>query len=166
MQKKLALFMAVLMSISLAYLSVHAKPNGQSQINPEEARTIAKQAYLYGNPLVDSYRIIYDWFIDKENPAFKTGWNQIANEARVYTPDDTTVQTANSDTPYSYVGLDLRAEPMVLTVPQIEGNRNGVSPMLWQSKPDLVNISPTSSAPNPLIAIVAGPSKESSINSV
>jgi hypothetical protein len=34
-----------------------------------------------------------------------------------------TVQTPNSDTPYSFLGLDLRAEPIVLTVPPIEKER-------------------------------------------
>ena len=29
-----------------------------------------------------------------------------------FTPADTAVQTPNSDTPYSFVGLDLRAEPV------------------------------------------------------
>ena len=34
-----------------------------------------------------------------------------------YTPEDKAIQTPNSDTPYSVVGLDLRAEPIVLTAP-------------------------------------------------
>ena len=50
-------------------------------------------------------------------------WNQIYNTARVYTPADTTIQTPNSDTPYSFVGVDLRAEPLVLTLPPIEAGR-------------------------------------------
>lgn len=33
------------------------------------------------------------------------------------------MQTPNSDTPYSWLGLDLRAEPIVLTVPPIEKDR-------------------------------------------
>src|SRR5215510_5018711 len=37
----------------------------------------------------------------------------ISNTARVYTADDKTIQTPNSDTPYSFVGADLRAEPLV-----------------------------------------------------
>jgi hypothetical protein len=41
----------------------------------------------------------------------------------VYTPEDTTIVTPNSDTPYSFVGLDLRAEPIVLCMPQIEKGR-------------------------------------------
>jgi hypothetical protein len=45
------------------------------------------------------------------------------NNARVYTPEDRAIQTPNSDTPYSYVGADLRAEPLVFTVPAVEKNR-------------------------------------------
>jgi hypothetical protein len=47
----------------------------------------------------------------------------IAKDARVYTPEDTAVQTPNSDTPYSTASLDLRVEPMVLTLPRVEKNR-------------------------------------------
>ena len=43
--------------------------------------------------------------------------------SRLFTPEDTAVQTPNSDTPYSFFGADLRAEPMVLTVPEIEKKR-------------------------------------------
>src|SRR5437773_1856863 len=94
-----------------------------AEITPTEARAIAKEAYVYGFPLVDSYRIQYSYFVDKQNPEFKAPWNQIHNEPHVYTPADTAIQTPNSDTPYSFVGMDLRAEPIVLTVPQIEKER-------------------------------------------
>jgi hypothetical protein len=33
------------------------------------------------------------------------------------------MQTPNSDTPYSWIGFDLRAEPVVVTVPRIEEGR-------------------------------------------
>ncbi len=73
--------------------------------------------------MVDLYRIMFGYFIDSKTPAFKGPFNSISNSANVYTPADTTVQTPNSDTPYSFVGLDLRAEPLVLTMPPIEKNR-------------------------------------------
>jgi hypothetical protein len=41
----------------------------------------------------------------------------------VFTYKDTAVVTPNSDTPYSFVGLDLRAEPIVLCVPEVEKER-------------------------------------------
>ena len=88
-----------------------------------EARAIAKEAYIYGFPMVDSYRVQYDYFVNRESPEFKAPWNQIRNIPRVFTPADTAVQTANSDTPYSFVGMDLRDEPMVLSVPVIEKER-------------------------------------------
>ena len=94
-----------------------------ADITPAEARAIAKEAYIYGFPLVDNYRIQYGYFVDTKNPEFKTTWNKIHNVPRVYTPADTAIQTPNSDTPYSFVGMDLRAEPIVLTVPPIEKER-------------------------------------------
>lgn len=94
-----------------------------ADITPGDARAIAKEAYIYGNPMVDSYRIMYAYFVDAKNPEFKAPWNEIRNVARVFTSEDKTVQTANSDTPYSFLGLDLRAEPVVLTVPAIEKER-------------------------------------------
>jgi hypothetical protein len=95
----------------------------EPDISPAEARAIAKEAYIYGFPLVDSYRIQYAYFVDRENPEYKGAWNQIHSLARVATPEDKAVQTPNSDTPYSLLGLDLRTEPIVLTVPQFEKDR-------------------------------------------
>ena len=59
----------------------------------------------------------------QEHPEYKGDWNQIHNTARVATPADTALQTPNSDTPYSFLGADLRAEPLVLTVPPIDDDR-------------------------------------------
>ena len=98
-------------------------PSTQAPVTPEQARAIAKEAYVYGFPMVDNYRVLYSYFVNKEDPEYKGGWNEIHNTARVYTPADTAIQTPNSDTPYSAVGADLRAEPLVLTVPPVEQNR-------------------------------------------
>lgn len=92
-------------------------------VTPEQARAIAKEAYIYGFPIVDNYRVQYSYYVDKQDPEYKGGWNEIHSTARVYTPEDTAVQTPNSDTPYSMLGADLRAEPLVLTVPPIEQDR-------------------------------------------
>ncbi len=99
------------------------KPQEQLTITAEEARKIAHEAYIYGFPLVDNYRIQYSYFVDKGGSEYKAPWNQLYNNARVYTPDDKAIQTPNSDTPYSYVGADLRTEPLVFTVPAVEKDR-------------------------------------------
>jgi hypothetical protein len=98
-------------------------PPSPAAVTPEQARAIAKDAYIYGFPMVDSYRIQHSYFVNKEDPEYKGGWNQIHSMARVYTPADTAVQTPNSDTPYSMLGADLRTEPLVLTVPPIQQDR-------------------------------------------
>jgi hypothetical protein len=92
-------------------------------VTPEQTRAIAKDAYVYGFPIVDNYRVMYSYFVDKDDPEYKGDWNQIHNTPRVYTPADTAIQTPNSDTPYSAVGADLRTEPLVLTIPPIEQSR-------------------------------------------
>jgi hypothetical protein len=90
---------------------------------PAEARVIAREAYTYGFPMVDNYRIEHSYFVDVKSPEYKAPWNQIANVPRVFAPEDKAVQTPNSDTPYSWMGMDLRAEPIVLTLPPMEKER-------------------------------------------
>jgi hypothetical protein len=109
--------------ICLAFVGAGFPATAQGQLKPDEARAIAKEAYIYGFPMVDNYRIQYAYFVDSKNPEYKAPWNQIKNIPRVYTPDDKAIQTPNSDTPYSMIGMDLRTEPIVLTVPVIEKDR-------------------------------------------
>jgi hypothetical protein len=92
-------------------------------LKPEEARAIAKEAYIYGFPLVDNMRVQYSYFVNTGDPDYKAPYNILYNIPRVFTPEDRAIQTPNSDTPYSWIGLDLRAEPIVFTVPPIEQGR-------------------------------------------
>jgi hypothetical protein len=124
--KMIGLGVAVLMLGALAGCSSNSKaPNAPASgaVTPAQAREIAKDAYIYGFPMVDSYRIQYSYFVDQQDPQYKGAWNQIHNTARVFTPADTAIQTPNSDTPYSMLGADLRAEPLVLTIPPVEAGR-------------------------------------------
>jgi hypothetical protein len=114
---------AIACAMTLLLSVPFTEARAQMTVAPAEARAIAKEAYIYGFPMVDSYRIEHAYFVDRANPEFKAPWNQIKNIPRVYTPADTAIQTPNSDTPYSWAGLDLRAEPIVLTVPPIEKKR-------------------------------------------
>ena len=86
---------------------------------PAELREIIREAYIYGFPMVDSYRIQHSYFVDATHPEYKGAWNAIHNVARVFTPQDKAIQTPNSDTPYSFLGADLRAEPLVISVPEV-----------------------------------------------
>ncbi|MCB1076542.1 MAG: DUF1254 domain-containing protein [Verrucomicrobiae bacterium] len=94
-----------------------------AELTPSEARAIARDAYIYGFPLVDNYRVMHSYFVDRGSQEFKAPWNNIHNETRVYTPDDKAIQTPNSDTPYSQLGTDLRGEPLVVTLPAVGQDR-------------------------------------------
>jgi hypothetical protein len=110
---------------SLALATAFALPSmAQAEdVSLDEVRAIAKEAYIYGYPMVDSYRIEYGYFVDKTDPEYKGPANEIHNTPRVYTPADKAIQTPNSDTPYSWLFMDLRTEPIVLTMPVIEKGR-------------------------------------------
>ena len=94
-----------------------------ADITPAEARAIAEEAVIYGTPLVMNYAVQYEYAVDKDSGQFKAPFNHIQNEARVFTYKDTAIITPNSDTPYSLAWLDLRAEPIVLSVPAVEKSR-------------------------------------------
>lgn len=91
--------------------------------SPSEARAIAKEAYLYGFPVVQMYKTLYTQAVDKGGANFKAPFNHIAHTAQSLTPKDTAVASPNADTPYSFVWMDLRKEPLVLTLPRIEDDR-------------------------------------------
>lgn len=112
-----------LLVVIMAIVALSCSAPNEKSVTAEEARAIAKEAYIYGNPLVDHYRIFYSYFVDESDPEFKTHFNQIKNIPKVYTPADRAVQTPNSDTPYSMGALDLRMEPVVVSVPAIESSR-------------------------------------------
>jgi len=113
--------LALPLGLALAALSSAAA--APAALSPDEARAIARDAYVYGFPLVDNWRVQHAYFVDRAHAEYKAPWNTVENTPRVYTPEDRAIQTPNSDTPYSFVGLDLRAEPVVLVVPPVEEGR-------------------------------------------
>jgi len=114
----------VLFATSMAATMMAAVPiTASASVSLDETRSIAKDAYVFGTPMVDTYRVMYAFSVDKSNPQYKGPFNSILNFSRVFTPADTAFVTPNSDTPYSFVGLDLRAEPVVISVPPMEKNR-------------------------------------------
>jgi hypothetical protein len=89
----------------------------------EALSALAREAYVYAYPIVENYLSLYQYAIDTSSDEYKGPMNAVANVARVFTPEDTGVTTPNSDTPYSFLVMDLRAEPLVVTLPAIEEER-------------------------------------------
>src|SRR3954469_13521964 len=116
-KRSLNLIAAALVS-GLAFASASA-----AEPTAAEAKQSAEEGFIYGLPIVMNYAVMYEYAVDKNSAQFKAPFNQIFNEARVFTYKDTAIITPNSDTPYSFLWLDLRAEPMVLSVPAVEKKR-------------------------------------------
>ena len=98
------------------------KSDDASALTPDEARAIAKEAYIFNYPLVMMYRTMYLQAIDTKSKSYSGGfgkWLHLGTSS----PKDTDIVSPNNDTPYSYAWVDLRAEPWVVTLPKIEKSR-------------------------------------------
>jgi hypothetical protein len=118
----------VALVFGLALTTVHAAditPADSSAValTKEETKAIAEEGFIYGLPIVMNYGVMYEYAVDKNSSQFKAPFNQLNSMHRVATPEDTAVVTPNSDTPYSVGFMDLRAEPIVISVPAIEKSR-------------------------------------------
>ena len=94
-----------------------------STLSPKEVKEITKEAYIYTYPMLDNYKMMFATAIWKKSPVFDAPFNQIKNKAVLLGPKYTAIVRPNNDTFYSSVWLDLRAEPMILSVPAISDNR-------------------------------------------
>jgi hypothetical protein len=117
-----------LMAVAVAFLIAIGMMPGmaqmaQAQSDKADTAQIAEEAFIYGFPMVMNYAVFYQYFIDKSDPSYKAPLNQIWNAPNVFTYKDTAIVTPNSDTPYSFIGMDLRAEPYVICNPEIEKSR-------------------------------------------
>ncbi|MGY0572598.1 DUF1254 domain-containing protein [Bradyrhizobium sp. RDM12] len=106
--------------VKSAPVSAQSKPEWP---DIREAKAIAEEGFIYGLPIVMNYAVMYEFSVDSTNSQFKAPFNQIKNLAHVATYKDTAVVTPNSDTPYSTLWFDLRAEPLVVSVPAVEKTR-------------------------------------------
>jgi len=94
----------------------------QDKVTPDEAKKIAKEAYIFNYSLVLMYRTMYLQAIDTTSKTYSGGFGKWLHLG-TSTPKDTDIVSPNNDTPYSYAWLDTRAEPWVVTLPKIEEKR-------------------------------------------
>ncbi|MEA1896875.1 MAG: DUF1214 domain-containing protein [Bacteroidota bacterium] len=88
----------------------------QSELSAEEAKEIAKEAYIYGFAIVENYKAIFGMCIYEKSPAY-AGFNNYLHGKKLFDPDYKTVVSANNDTYYSTTFADLSQEPLVIKVP-------------------------------------------------
>lgn len=81
--------------------------------SPQDASTIAADAYVWGLPVVVTMRTM-------QTLAPATGVNHLFAQQQLSDPTSRTVVAPNVDTLYDVAVLDLRSGPLVLTVPEIQ----------------------------------------------
>jgi hypothetical protein len=92
-----------------------------SNVTPQEARQISEEAYIFAYPMLMVYRALYYSHINERSPVYRAPLNQLVHDSKPADHTRIDVVTMNGDTPYSNFGIDLRAEPVVVSVPEIKG---------------------------------------------
>src|SRR5690349_19602163 len=109
---------AMILLASLGFTHAQA-----ADITPAETKAIAEEGYIYGLPIVMNYGTLHEYAVDKSSGQYKAPFNHIYNMHKVFSYKDTAIVSPNSDTPYSLMFMDLRSEPVVLSVPTVEKPR-------------------------------------------
>ena len=115
---------------AIAALLSFTMPGRAQTVTPAEAYAIAKDAYVYAYPLMLTHATLQklsNFAEPIDGDAFGPP-NQFHHARAFPNPDDKIVIRENVDTLYSAATLDLKAEPMVLSVPATD--RYFMLPML------------------------------------
>jgi len=87
-----------------------------TRITPDEARALAYEAYTFGFAIVENYRAIFGMCVWTDSPQY-SGFNNYLHGRQLFDSSYDTVVNANNDTLYSTTFADLRAEPVLVSVP-------------------------------------------------
>ena len=79
--------------------------------------------------MLESYQTWRSQAVDAGSKGYIGGFNVFRHYTEPFAPNNHDIVTPNNDTPYSWAWLDLRAEPMVVSVPAVPKDRYYV--MQW-----------------------------------
>src|SRR5262245_6365170 len=87
-------------------------------LSPDEARSIAKEAFLWGMHPVAIYHLRYNTAQNEKSPRF-AGINRLVWDRKPLPASDRTATTPNATTLYGIGMLDLAKEPVVVLASEI-----------------------------------------------
>lgn len=86
------------------------------ELSEAQVENIVRRSYQY----VAMYNVINKFALDNSNPMYTGGWNRLQVNTELADHTLKVIARPNNDTLYMGVGLDLRAEPVIVTVPAID----------------------------------------------
>lgn len=89
---------------------------------PPGIRAVAREAYVYGVPMLARYRQLHARNIDTQSTQYQGRFNQLSHHP-MGVAGDAGMQDADAALPCTAATLDLRAEPVVISVPPMEPER-------------------------------------------
>ncbi|HET6970772.1 MAG TPA: DUF1254 domain-containing protein, partial [Phenylobacterium sp.] len=102
---------------------MNSAPVADLSLAADEIAGIAEEAYLYAHPMLVAYAFFHAQALGPDRPE-KQAINRFTHFRTLANPTlNNTIPWVNTDTLYSAVWLDLRAEPMVLSTPEFELHR-------------------------------------------
>ena len=102
--------------LSLLLLAAITAVSCNDNNETDNTRELAQEAYIYAFAAVENNKAIGQ--ILALNP---DGVNKFTCKTELATPNDKVIVTPNNDTYYGSAVLDLRYEPVVISIPEIEG---------------------------------------------
>jgi hypothetical protein len=91
----------------------------KAKLTPVEARSIAKEVFLWGMHPVAIYRFRYNFAQNEKGPRY-VGINRLSWDRKPQKALPRIETTPNATTLYGFAMLDLSKEPVVITVPEIK----------------------------------------------
>jgi hypothetical protein len=116
---KMIKFTSFYSTIIAIILILGACTNSPSRLTPEEVTKLTANAYVQSYPIVENYKGLYFYGVLKSSPKY-VPMNSLLHEAKLYSPSDKFVVSPNNDTYYSTGIFDLRAEPVIIKVPEVK----------------------------------------------
>ena len=99
--------------------SAQQKTTPKAKLTPAEAKSIAKEVFLWGMHPVAIYHLRYNFAQNEKGPRY-VGINRLSWDRQPQKALPRLVTTPNATTLYGHAMLDLSKEPVVITVPEIK----------------------------------------------
>ena len=114
MKNPVGYFAIILIILGMSFTGADATET----LPPQEAQSIAEDAYIFSYPMMQNYKTFYFRIVAEKGPT-----NKFRHRHKLLGPEFTAIVAPNHDTLYSSVWLDLRAEPLVISVPAFPEDR-------------------------------------------